>query len=383
MDDTGLLVILLILLLSRYQDRYQDRVPTHGSTLVNEALLSQLSIVDSKLFAFTGLRRRSFHALVNWLRLQGLENSPRVTVEERLAIFLYICRKGASFHTTADVFGRAVPTVSRCFYLILSTLQKLFQEIVRPPPDDYSPLEIRENPKRWPFFKNCIGAVDGTHIRAYILKSNQAPFINRKGIVTQNVFAACTFDLKFTSIVAGWEGSAHDASVLKDAIRRGRFHVPAGKYYLADAGYHNSDFLLVPYLKTRYHLEEWRIADNRPETHQEIFNLRHSGLRSAVERIFGIVKRKWAILDAPLEIGFQSQIHIVHAIAAIHNFIVSHGIDDDEDFQTPISYEQSNPVPPMSFGTPEGIDRMDRLRDGIAKAMWNDYRYSGGLGRVR
>jgi hypothetical protein len=41
--------------------------------------------------------------------------------------------------------------------------------------------------------------------------------------------AAVSFDLKFTYVLAGWEGSAHDALILGDAIERDDgFTVPAG-----------------------------------------------------------------------------------------------------------------------------------------------------------
>jgi hypothetical protein len=41
--------------------------------------------------------------------------------------------------------------------------------------------------------------------------------------------AAVNFDLKFTYVLAGWEGSAHDAHVLADAIERDDgFIVPEG-----------------------------------------------------------------------------------------------------------------------------------------------------------
>jgi hypothetical protein len=45
-------------------------------------------------------------------------------------------------------------------------------------------------------------------------------YIERKGIITQNVMAACDFDLLFTFIMAGWEGAAHDTRIFLDAIRR-------------------------------------------------------------------------------------------------------------------------------------------------------------------
>ena len=46
------------------------------------------------------------------------------------------------------------------------------------------------------------------------------PFKGRKHNTTQNVMAVVDFDLKFTYVLAGWEGSAHDALVLADAIKR-------------------------------------------------------------------------------------------------------------------------------------------------------------------
>lgn len=48
----------------------------------------------------------------------------------------------------------------------------------------------------------------------------QAAFRGRKHTITQNVLAAVDFDLRFTYVLAGWEGSAHDALILSDALER-------------------------------------------------------------------------------------------------------------------------------------------------------------------
>jgi hypothetical protein len=48
----------------------------------------------------------------------------------------------------------------------------------------------------------------------------QAAFRDCKGSTTQNVMAAVDFDMKFTYVLAGWEGSAHDALILVDASER-------------------------------------------------------------------------------------------------------------------------------------------------------------------
>jgi hypothetical protein len=47
-----------------------------------------------------------------------------------------------------------------------------------------------------------------------------AAFRGRKSFTTQNVMAAVDFDLRFTYVLAGWEGSAHDVVVLADALQR-------------------------------------------------------------------------------------------------------------------------------------------------------------------
>jgi len=47
----------------------------------------------------------------------------------------------------------------------------------------------------------------------------QAAFRGRKHTITQNVLAAVDFDLRFTYVLAGWEGSAHDALERDDGLR--------------------------------------------------------------------------------------------------------------------------------------------------------------------
>ena len=45
-------------------------------------------------------------------------------------------------------------------------------------------------------------------------------FRGKKARCIQNVMAAVDFDLRFTYVLAGWEGTAHDALVLRDALER-------------------------------------------------------------------------------------------------------------------------------------------------------------------
>jgi DDE superfamily endonuclease len=121
---------------------------------------------------------------------------------------------------------------------------------------DPTPPEIRENPKFWPYFKDAVGAIDGSHIHSAPPLNEHASNRNRKGFLSQNCLFCCAFDLKFVFAYTGWEGSATDARVYEAALQDG-LHIPEGKYYLADAGYPSCAQLLTPYRGRRYHLAEW------------------------------------------------------------------------------------------------------------------------------
>ncbi|XP_026379669.1 uncharacterized protein LOC113274518, partial [Papaver somniferum] len=87
-------------------------------------------------------------------------------------------------------------------------------------PTSATPFKIRESTRFYPYFKDCIGAMDGTHILAMVEKINAAVYLNRHGITSQNVLAVCNFDLEFIYVLSGWEGSAHDSKILNDAMKK-------------------------------------------------------------------------------------------------------------------------------------------------------------------
>ena len=136
------------------------------------------------------------------------------------------------------------------------------------------------------------------------------------------MLAAVDFDLKFTYVLTGWDGSAHDANILSDNISRpDGINIPDGKFYLGDAGYACRPGILPPFRKTRYHLNEFS-GRNFPRTAQELFNLRHSSLRVTVERAFGALKNRFKILDQKPFHPYPTQVKLVLACCILHNWIL-------------------------------------------------------------
>ncbi len=126
--------------------------------------------------------------------------------------------------------------------------------VTLPAVDDPTPSFIHDNPKSYPFFKDIIGAIDGTHISCAPSAEDCDASRNRKGGVSQNCLASCLFDLCFQHVLSGWEGSVADATLFADA-RQHCLPIPEGEMYLGDAGFPTCDALLVPYRGVHYHLK--------------------------------------------------------------------------------------------------------------------------------
>ena len=216
--------------------------------------------------------------------------------------------------------------------------------------------------------------------------------------------------------MSGWEGTAHDSKVLSSAFDHG-FPVCEGKYYLGDAGYALQKFVLVPYRGVRYHLNEWANNDSGPKNAKELYNLRHSSLRNIIERSFGILKKRFGLLNQlqTYTYGVKKANSLILCAFAIHTFIRSNNNDNRDGIE--IDYDNNLKAFRMKEGlVPSGVyaveDRggggfydgsddsdydsdgssdddlsgisftppntrngnsLKKWRDGIAKEMWDDY----------
>jgi hypothetical protein len=165
--------------------------------------------------------------------------------------------------------------------------------------------------------------------------------MNRYGYCSQNVMAVCNFDMRFTFVVVGWPGSAHDTRIWSDIVfnkYKNNFpHPPDGKYYLVDSGYPNRKGYLAPYKGQRYHITEFQNAGQLIGL-KELFNHAHSSLKNVIERSFGMLKMKWYVLLKMPSYSMEKQSKIIIACMALHNFIRDSNLSDN-DFDTLASDE--------------------------------------------
>ncbi|GMN43331.1 hypothetical protein TIFTF001_012531 [Ficus carica] len=143
--------------------------------------------------------------------------------------------QGATIRQASYLFQHSKETTSRWFYAVLLAICSLKDEFIRPP--DYTAVQplIQEHGYKYrPWFDGCIGAIDGTHVPCVPPSENAEGWINRKGFHSHNILAACSFDMKFTYMLTGYEGSCHDARMLGEAIAFKGFPIPPPDYEVDD-----------------------------------------------------------------------------------------------------------------------------------------------------
>ncbi|WVZ98160.1 hypothetical protein U9M48_043629, partial [Paspalum notatum var. saurae] len=176
-------------------------------------------IYESDILCIQQLRmdRRCFWTLCSLVtEIGGLRDTRNVKVEEMVAMFLHVLAYDEKSRSIRTDYQRSQETISRHFNNVLRAVLKLWRVLLKRP----QPIMENEPEERWKWFKNCLGALDGTYIKVRVPATDKPRYRSRKNEIATNVLGACAPDMQFTYVLAGWEGSTADARVLRDALQR-------------------------------------------------------------------------------------------------------------------------------------------------------------------
>lgn len=246
--------------LMEYAGPLYDKVPYYTSILSGHAWVKELlSGHPKRIRCELGVHKRVFWELINNLEELSLGASGHVTLKEQLAIFLYTCVTGLSIQHVGERFQRSNDTISKFFMKILLTFSSpsfYAKNVYIPEANSPVPKYIQKNSDFFPFFKDAIGAIDGTHISCTPSASEHVASTNRRGAFTRNCLAACTFDMRFVYLSSGWDSGAVDSTMHHETQSKD-FRIPPGRFYLADGIFNTCDGLMSPYRGVCYDLLEW------------------------------------------------------------------------------------------------------------------------------
>ena len=102
-----------------------------------------------------------------------------------------------------------------------------------------------------------------------------------------------------------------------------------------------------------------------------MFNLRHSSLRTTVERAFGTLKNRFKILTSQPFFPLKTQVKIVLACCTLHDFILDNGPDiyvyDDETWYQNLPRSNRSRADML-----QDNQQWAHMRDELAQKMWDE-----------
>ncbi|CAA0812986.1 Unknown protein [Striga hermonthica] len=371
------------------------RIRYRHSTYNGEDWISELLMGhDGRFYDAMGMNKKVFKLLCKEIKQTGCHGDAiqqKIRIQESVVMFLHTIKGHQRHRHAAETFRRSTETISNHVHIMITALRTLAPKYIRPPDFTRVPQWIRKNRYLYPYFKDCIGAINGTIIPAWIPEEDHGKYRCRKGHLSQNVMVACDFDCKFTYVLAGWEGSANDARIFGETLTDPTNTFPwppEGKYYVVDSAYANVPGFLSPYRGDRYHLPEWIRSNQTPKNARELCSQnifttrkRHATVRNVVERSFGILKGKFPIIKGLMpNYTTEFQTDIVIACCVVHNFILEHqkfenvppAILNPDYIPEPDEDDHTMPLMTTLDTSNVGVREQSGLRDSIASALWAD-----------
>ncbi|XP_041981468.1 putative nuclease HARBI1 [Aricia agestis] len=230
---------------------------------------------------------------------------------DQILITLRFYATGSYQRVIGDIFNIEQPTVHRIVHRVTAKIASMKSQYINMPTRQEC-LDVAHNFYGIANFPRVVGAVDCTHIKINSPGGAQSElYRNRKGYFSLNVQMVCDSHLRIRNIVARWPGSVHDSTIFNDSplcamLERGDF----GNFYiLGDSGYPCRPYLLTPLLNPRTAAE---VAYNRSQI----------STRNPVERLFGVLKRRFPCLQNGLGLKLENIPPIIVACAVLHNIAI-------------------------------------------------------------
>ncbi|GAV57671.1 LOW QUALITY PROTEIN: hypothetical protein CFOL_v3_01208, partial [Cephalotus follicularis] len=167
----------------------------------------------------TRMDRRVFHILCMLKTIGKLTPTKYSNVEEMVAMFLYTVGHDVKHRVLKDDFVRSGETISMRLNLVLNVVLRLHKDLPHIP--DLVPNNV--------MMKDENGLRISSHIPDHVLEADKFGYRSRKGEITTNVLACCSQNMQVIFVLTGWERSATNSRILRDAIcRKNGLKVPQG-----------------------------------------------------------------------------------------------------------------------------------------------------------
>lgn len=257
----------------------------------------------------------------NWCNL----HSDPITQEERLVVTLRYLATGTSFKSLSFSFRMGTSTVASIVKDTVQALWEVLQPLHMPVPTAKGFEKIAKDFERMWNYPNCIGCIDGKHVRIIAPADSGTMFYNYKHFFSVVLQGVADSNYRFTTIDVGGFGKQSDGGTFRtsdiyEMIKNNDLQLPykclplsniqTPLVLLGDDAYPLMPNLMKPYNE----------ANLLPD--EEMYNKRHSRARKSVECAFGILYAKWRIFSKSIETNVTTADKIIKCCCVLQNTII-------------------------------------------------------------
>lgn len=274
---------------------------------------------------------------------------------------------GCTFTDIHFSYRVGISTISIIVRQVCSVIWNNLIESCMPPPSEETWLRISDDFYKRTNFPNCLGCVDGKHIKISNPAHGGSLFLNYKNYFSIVLMAICDSNYRFTYIDVGSYGKSSDSGIFKNStffkrLDEGKLNIPGDKalpnsknivlphVFVGDEAFGLSKNLMRPYGGT--HLTATK----------RVYNYRLARARRYIECSFGIMTNKWRVLHRPLNVSLDLAEDVVKAICILHNFV---RVRDGYTFEDTLSVQGL--IPFCSSGTTTRTKSVTDIRDKFAE----------------
>ena len=221
-----------------------------------------------------------------------------------------------------------------------STISKFLPQVCQAIIDVYSPIYMKlpnttaewlaiadDNLRLWNY-PNCLGSIDGRHVRIRKPPHSGSLYYNYKGYTSIILMAIADGKYRFIYVNIGAEGSAGDSGCWRNTkfheqIENGEANIPD------DKALPNQEEIIMPYHfvgDNAFAMRTWLITPYTQHTDNEAartFNYRLSRQRRIVENTFGILVARFRILQRAMDFTLSTNKLVTMACCVMHNMCIN------------------------------------------------------------
>lgn len=248
-------------------------------------------------------------------------------MKKNLLYFFRYLATGCSLTELHYSYRRGLSTIHNIVRATCQAIIKNLHHICTPPTQANEWIKIADGFKRNANFPNCIGAIDGKHIRIIRPCDSGSLYFNYKKYFSINLLKVCDSDYKFIYVDVGSYGKSSDSTIfykssLRTDIEQNNLNIPElieltettdplPLTFVGDEAFPLSAYMQRPY------------AGNNLSHKQIVYNYRLSRARRYIECAFGIMANKWRIFHRPINVGVAFSEEIIKTCCILHNFVRS------------------------------------------------------------